>query len=169
MKRKALDNLDKALIACLTKEGRMPIQKLGQTLNITTPTVRSRLNALIDSKSLQVSGLIDPSKVDGLITALIGISLDTTRDLDEKLEKIADLEQVSWAAAVTGSYDVIAEVVSSSGMNGIYSFLSESLVEVGGIKSTETFLVMRAKRKWMRLPAGIEKDWTSQGKKGSKS
>ena len=50
-----------------------------------------------------------------------------------KVEALAALDDVNWAAVVTGRYDIIVEVVTAEGMTGLYDFLNVSLQEVGGI------------------------------------
>ena len=154
MAKKNIDSIDKKLICKLSEDGRIQAGKIGEHLNITNPTVRSRLKSLADSAVLRIAGLVDAFKIRGLTTALVGIRLDTYQ-LDTKLEEISALDQVVWACVVTGQYDIIVEVISVEGMVGLHRFLSEQLYKVGGIKSSETFVVMKSKRKWILLPKGI--------------
>jgi len=154
MAKKHMDAVDKQLICRLCEDGRLPAGKIGEHLNITSPTVRSRLKALTDAAVLKVAGLVDAFKTRGLTTAFVGIRLDTYQ-LDTKLEEISALDQVVWACVVTGQYDIIVEVISVEGMVGLHRFLSEKLYKVGGIKSSETFVVMKSKRKWILLPKGV--------------
>jgi Lrp/AsnC family transcriptional regulator, regulator for asnA, asnC and gidA len=90
--------------------------------------------------------------------AIVGLTLDEYR-LDERVEQLAVLDEVTWAAVVTGRYDIIAEVVTESGMAGLYDFLNVSLRQVGGIKSSEMFVVMKARNKWLLPPAGMRRGW----------
>jgi len=154
MTKKQIDAIDKQLISKLSEDGRLQAGKIGEHLNITSPTVRSRLKALTDTAVLKIAGLIDAYKTRGLTTAFVGIRLETYQ-LDTKLEEISALDQVVWACVVTGQYDIIVEVISVEGMVGLHRFLSEKLYKVGGIKSSETFVVMKSKRKWILLPKGI--------------
>ena len=126
------------------------------------PTVAGRLKSLFADGVLRVSGLVNTFEVRGVTTALVGLSLDGF-DLDQKVEQIAALDEVSWAAVVTGRYDIIVEVVTDEGMTGLYNFLSSSLGRVGGISSTEMFVVMKARNKWTLLPAGMRAAWAGRG------
>ncbi len=154
--KKDLDTIDKELVSRLSQDGRLSAGKIGEQLKVSTPTVRSRLKALMNSGAFKISGLIDSFKTRGITTALVGIRLDTY-NLNEKLEEISNLDHVHWAAVVTGRYDVIADIVSTDGTRGLNDFLTEKLYKVGGIKSSEAFVVMKAKRKWVLLPPGIRK------------
>lgn len=157
MKDRELDSLDKKLIQLLTKDGRMPAGKLAEYLKITPPTVRSRIEALVSSGILRVSGLVNALKAKELTVALVGICLETQKELDQKIDEISKLSRINWAAVVTGRFDIIVEVVTSDGMGGLYRFLTEDLPRVGGIRSSESFMVMKAKRKWILLPEMAEK------------
>jgi Lrp/AsnC family transcriptional regulator for asnA, asnC and gidA len=156
MAKEKLDGTDKELLCQLAEDGRMPVGQLGERLGVSAPTVRSRLKALGDAAVFRVAGLVDAFRTRGITTAIVGIRLDTYQ-LQEKLEAIAALDQVHWAAVVTGRYDIMAEVISTDGMAGLHRFLSEKLYKVGGIKSSESYVVMKSERKWILLPPGIRK------------
>lgn len=152
MKENELDALDKKLVRVLTQDGRLPSGNIAERLDITPPTVRSRIDTLVSSGILRVAGLLDPSKLKGVNMALVCISLERHQELDEKIEQVSALPKVHWAAAVTGQYDIIVEVILNKGMKDLYSFLVEDLPRLGGIRSSESFMIMKGKRKWVLLP-----------------
>jgi Lrp/AsnC family transcriptional regulator for asnA, asnC and gidA len=108
---------------------------------------------------LRVAALVDASETPELTIAIVGLSLDGY-DLDEMVERLAALDVVNWAAVVTGRYDIIAEVATTDGMNGLYDFLNISLQKLGGIQSSEMFVVLKASHKWMLLPQATTAVWT---------
>lgn len=150
-----LDQTDKNLIALLGRDGRETISSLAENLGLTAPTVRSRLKSLIKTGVLRLAGLVNAQKSPELTVAIIAIDIDSHGRLDEQLQKISELEQVHWAAVVTGQFDVILEVVVSGGMDDIYKFTTEVLPQVGRVTHSETFVVMKARNKWLHLPQGI--------------
>jgi Lrp/AsnC family transcriptional regulator for asnA, asnC and gidA len=87
-----------------------------------------------------------------------GHTLESHQQLDEKLEQISKLSKVHWAAVVTGRYDLMVEVVFAEPMSDLYKFMTGDLPKVGGIRSSETFMVMKAMRKVVALPRGV-KNW----------
>ena len=156
MSRNEMQTSDTVLIDHLIQDGRLPVGTLSQAMGVTAPTVRSRLKALTEAGMVRIAALVDAAKARHLTVALVGICLDTYQ-LDDRLEKVAALDQVNWAAVVTGKYDIIAEVISTDGMVGLHRFLSEKLYKLGGIKSSETFVVMTSRRKWLLLPPGVRR------------
>ena len=162
MKEKELDELDKKLVRLLIEDGRMSVGTIAKSLEITPPTVRARIETLVRSGVMRVASLLNAFKTKGLTTALVGIRLEKHEELDSKTEMIAGLSQVHWAAIVTGRYDIFAEVILTDGMLGLYRFLSEELPKLGGISSSESFMVMKSKNKWILLPEGAQtsRKWT---------
>jgi Lrp/AsnC family transcriptional regulator for asnA, asnC and gidA len=158
--RPKVDALDKQLIGLFSDDGRTALADAAERAGVSTPTARSRLRNLVDHGVIRIAGLIDPFRVRGLTVALVGLTLDKYK-LEEKLEQIADLDAVSWAAVVTGRYDIVAEVVTTEGMAGLFHFLSVSLQNVGGIRASEMFVVMKASNKWVLPPRGIKREWAA--------
>lgn len=152
--KSTLDPLDRRLVAALAEDGQVSTADLAARLGVSGPTVRSRLRNLVSAGLLKIAGLIDPFRSRGLTVALVGLSLTSHKQLDEKLEQIAALPNVNWAAVVTGRYDILVELVLSEDMGDLYDFLDRDLSQVGGIGTSESFVVMKARRKWIPLPRG---------------
>lgn len=155
-----LDPLDKTLIALLGDDGRRAVGEAATKAGVSRPTAASRLKALVGDGVLRIAGLVDGSRAKSLTTALVGLTVDKHR-LDEKVEQIAALPEVTWAAVVTGRYDIMAEIVTEDAMNGLYDFLNVSLREVGGINSSEMFVVMKARNRWVLLPTSMRRAWSA--------
>jgi Transcriptional regulators len=159
--KKVLDIADRRLVAELARDGQASSAELAESLGVTAPTIRARMKNLISQGLMRVAGLVDPFQVKGLSVALVGIKLQTQMQLDEKLEEISLLPDVNWVAAVTGRYDILVEVVTSEDIADLYNFLDTALSGVGGIASSESFVVMKARRKWIPLPKGA-RAWFSE-------
>lgn len=149
------DQNDRKLVAALTRDGQLSPGKVAEVIGVTAPTVRSRMKNMIKAGALKVAGLVNPMKAKGLTVALVGISLHSHEQLGEKLDQIGALKRVNWCAVVTGRYDIIVEIVCSDEIGDLYDFLDQDLSKVGGINSSESFVVMKSRRKWLYLPDAV--------------
>ena len=156
MDKTKLDKLDNDIIRLLTENGRMPIGNMVKKLNVTAPTVRNRIKGLEKKGVLKVSGLIDPSQHREMITALVAMSVRSDGKLDQILDNITHLSNVSWAGIVTGRYDIIAEVICVEGKDELYRFTTDTILKMGNVVRSETFILMRSKNNWLRLPKSVE-------------
>ena len=157
MEKATLDTLDNEIVRLLTADGRMAIGEMAKKLNVTAPTIRNRIKALEKNGIFKVSGLIDPSRHKEMIIALVAMSIQSGGKMDQALDKIASLPNVAWAGVVTGRYDIIAEVVCVEGKEELYRFTTETILKMGNVIRSETFIVMKSRHNWFRLPEGVER------------
>lgn len=151
-----LDTMDTEIIRLLTEHGRMPIGEMAKKLKVTSPTIRSRIKDLEKSGVFKVSGLIDPDKHQEMITALVAMNIKSDGKMDQILKKIGQLPNVVWVGVVSGRYDIIAEVVCLGGKDELYRFTTETILKMGKLVRSETFIIMKSRHNWMRLPDGVK-------------
>jgi len=156
MKNTNLDALDNEIIRLLTEDGRTSMGEMTKKLKVTAPTIRNRIKILEKNGLFKVSGLIDPNKHQETITALVGMSVRSEGKLDEILDRIVELPNVAWAGVVTGRYDIIAEVICVGGKDELYRFTTETILKMGNAIRSETFIVMKSRNNWLRLPKSVE-------------
>ncbi len=156
MEKTNLDALDNEIVRLLAEDGRMPIGEITKKLKVTAPNVRNRIKGLEKNGVFKVSGLIDPNKHPKMITALVAMSIRSEGKLDQILDKIARLPNVAWAGVVTGRYDIIAEVICVEGKSELYRFTTETILKMGNVIRSETFIFMKSKNNWLRLPKSVE-------------
>ena len=151
-----LDELDYEIIRLLNEDGRMPIGDMAKRLQVTSPTIRNRIKRLEKNGVFKVSGLIDPDKHPEMITALVTMSVKSGGKMDQILEKISRLPNVAWSGVVTGRYDIIAEVICMGGKDELYRFTTETVLKMGNVVRSETFIIMKSRQNWIRLPSVVE-------------
>lgn len=157
MVREYLDPTDRRLAKLLSADAQPGVNTLAEKLQLSPPTVRSRLRALIDRNVLKIVGLLNLSERPELISAIVGINANAQGRLDELTTRIAALPFVSSVSIVTGRFDLIVEVLVAGDVQDLYRFTSELLPRVadpGVISRSETFVVMKSRNKWVNLTHG---------------
>jgi Lrp/AsnC family transcriptional regulator, regulator for asnA, asnC and gidA len=140
-RRPALDDLDKAIIGCLQREGRRPYAQIGRELKVPEATVRQRAERLISRGVVQVVGVTDPLAMGFQQPALIGLKVDAAR-IEQVAEEIAALDEVTYLVVTAGRFDLVCEVVCEDNEH-LLKVLTGSLAAIGGIRSTETLVELR--------------------------
>ena len=156
MEKENLDTMDTEIIRLLTENGRMPIGEMAKKLNVTSPTIRSRIKNLEKKGLLKVSGIIDPNQHPQMTTALVAMSIRSHGKMDQILEKIARLPNVVWAGVSTGRYDIIAEIICVEGKDELYRFTTNTILKIGNVVRSETFIIMKSRHNWLCLPKGVK-------------
>ena len=142
------DDSDRRIITVLNTDGRINNKEIADKLGISEGTVRNRIRKLTDAGLLRVAGLINPDDSPDKQLMLLGVNIDSSKDLDKKATEIALLDGVQSAYITAGRYDIMVEVwIDAKG--GLIKFLSQTLATVSGINSTESFLIMKSFNKWI--------------------
>jgi Lrp/AsnC family transcriptional regulator, regulator for asnA, asnC and gidA len=141
MKQK-LDQTDIEIIRNLW-DGRTPYSDIAEEVNLTTNTVRTRVNKMLESETLQIISLVDPNALENVSSAFIGFKV-VPQNITRSLEQISTLKGMVGAVSVSGRFDIIAIFMFNDEYP--YSrFLEEELQKVEGLISMETFFAVGSK------------------------
>lgn len=83
--------------------------------------------------------LADPSKLGYEIRAMIGLRVELTQ-LKDVAATLRSFNEVTFAAFLTGSFDVMIQVVVQS-QEALVEFLTQRVARINGVRSTETFVM----------------------------
>ena len=138
-----LDETNKAIIKELNN-GRRAFSTIAEKIGITENTVRSRVNKLIEDGILQISGLVNPQYIPEMQVVVMGIKLSTL-NLEDKAKEVLKLKGVISVMVVTGRYDLIAQIVTSTNDDqSLLNFFKNELSQVKGVSDVETFVVYQS-------------------------
>ena len=145
-----MDELDWKIIEMLQEDGRVSNAGIARDADVSEGTVRRRPKRLIDEEYIRVVAMLDPKKMGFTSEALIGIQVDPNR-IDQIATDIAELNDVSWVAVTSGSYDIFAwATFASSEALGV--FLRTEIGMIPGVRRTETFVNLVAKKRGNGTP-----------------
>ena len=140
-----MDGLDTKIIEILQKDGRSSNAGIARRVGVSEGTVRRRLKRLVQEEYVRVVAIPDPSKLGYDSEALIGVQVDPDK-VDQVGEGLSALDEVSWVAITTGSYDIFAwATLQSAEALGI--FLRTKVGTIPGVRRTETFVNLSNKKR----------------------
>ncbi len=154
MSKTVLDALDYEIIHLLTEDGRMSTGEMAKRLEVSAPTIRSRVKILEKNGLFKVSGVVDPSRHEDMITALVAMNIESNGQMDKIITNISQLPNVAWVGVVAGRYDVIAEVFCVGGQDELYRFTTETILKIGNVVRSETFIIMKSTQNWLSRRCG---------------
>lgn len=148
-KNLTLDATDLGIIDELQANGRESYKRIAERLGVSDGTVRLRTERMIKAGYLRVTASVNPLYFENQLTAMIGVCLDHPAN-EDIMERIAAMSGVQSVINVTGRYDLLIEV-SVSSRKALRHFLVDDLATVGGVTSTESFVYLEARGKWIAL------------------
>jgi len=139
-----MDELDKALIVALQRDGRASLSELAHDLKVTRATVQARLDKLRDNG--EISGFtvltradVSPHPVRGLM--MLGIE---GRGTERVMRLLAAMPEVQAVHSTNGHWDLIAEIGTPTLLD-----LDSTLFRIRrmeGVTRSETNLLLSTRR-----------------------
>ena len=109
-----LDNTDRAIIAALSKNGRMTVRELAALIGLSSPSVTERIHKLEDTGAIRgYSVLVDP-KVFGLGIAAHVRMRAMPGEVKGVAQMLIDTPEAVEADCVTGEDCLLAKVVAGN-------------------------------------------------------
>ncbi len=136
-----LDETDRAIIAHLQYNGRMPLTDIAAELGISEGTVRRRVKQLMDDGVLQIVAIVEPQFLGWNAAAMIGVTVQAGQ-VDAVANQIAQFPEVSYLFMASGEFDLFVEVFCRD-REHLVSFLNQKLQQIPGIQRTQTFMILK--------------------------
>ena len=154
---------DRAIIRLLQRDARMSYAELSRATGIPESTVRRRMDRLQQRSVIEFAMVADPGKLGYKVRAMIGLRVELRR-LEEIAATLRAMNEVTFAAFLTGNFDIMVHVVVRS-QETLVDFLTKQLAPIDGVRSSETFVmpyVIKPTTAWVlpeaEPPAHVEPD-----------
>ncbi len=136
----AYDRLDRELIALLRNDGRAPLSKLADILQVSRGTVQNRLDRLLASGTLlgftiRVCEDYAPDTIRAIMT--IGVVGKSTTEVIRKLRGLPELQTLH---TTNGAWDLVAEIQTSSLVE--FDRILREVRTIDGVLNSETSLLL---------------------------
>ncbi|MEU5534403.1 Lrp/AsnC family transcriptional regulator [Streptomyces sp. NPDC020362] len=129
-------DIDSALIAALTEDGRATYSDLARRAGTTALTARRRLDALVRGRVLRLATEVDLALLGAHAEALLWIAVRPGA-LQETAQTLGVHPQVRFCAATTGPANLVVAVAAAD-LDALYTFLTESVGALEGITAIDT-------------------------------
>jgi Lrp/AsnC family transcriptional regulator for asnA, asnC and gidA len=136
----SLDDADKAIVELLQQDGRMSYTRIARAVGLSEAAVRSRVQRLIDENVVQIVGVTDPLRLGFRRQAMVGVK--TEGDISTIADTLAAIPEVDYVVFVSGSYDLLFEVVCEDD-DHLLSILNDKVRSVPGVRTTDTYTYLR--------------------------
>jgi Lrp/AsnC family transcriptional regulator for asnA, asnC and gidA len=135
-----LDELSKAIIEKLQRDGRRSYAGIGKSVGLSEAAVRQRVQRMVDAGVMQIVAVTDPMQLGFARQAMIGIRC--TGDTIQLAEKLAAIEAIDYVVLTAGSFDAIVEVVCEDD-DSLLALLNTQIRALPGVASTETLVYLK--------------------------
>jgi DNA-binding Lrp family transcriptional regulator len=136
-----LDDMDRDIISRLADNGRASFRELAVQLDVSETMIRQRYSRLMDSGAVRVMCIVNPLRLGYTHSCWVGVRLGQGTRATDVAEALTQLASVHYVAITAGRFDILAEVVTSSGEE-LLEVLDEQIRALAGVRGLETWLYM---------------------------
>jgi Lrp/AsnC family transcriptional regulator for asnA, asnC and gidA len=141
MRSPKIDELDLKIISHLQENGRIPVAELAKRLNQPENTVRYRIERLLKNGVIRrFTALVDPRALGLNVSAAVMFKVDPKK-LDQLLEKLTSMKDVTNIYQLSGEWDLIA-VVFAKDIQDLHERIEE-LRRAEGVKEMNVMITTR--------------------------
>jgi Lrp/AsnC family transcriptional regulator for asnA, asnC and gidA len=141
MRSPKIDELDLKIISHLQENGRIPVAELAKRLNQPENTVRYRIERLLKNGVIRrFTALVDPRALGLNVSAAVMFKVDPKK-LDQLLEKLTSMKDVTNIYQLSGEWDLIA-VVFAKDIQDLHERI-EGLRRAEGVKEMNVMITTR--------------------------
>lgn len=134
------DDLDRQLIALLRKDGRAPVAKLAEIMEVSRGTVQTRLDRLLASGALLgFTARVREDYDDNAVRAVMMIEV-AGRNTSHVINRLRGLPQLHTLHTTSGKWDLVAEIVVEN-LTEFDRILREVRL-VDGVMNSETSILL---------------------------
>lgn len=138
--RPRLASTERAIVRLLQEDGRLSTAEIARRLGVSEPTIRKKLNQLLESSTIRVRAVADPVALGYEAAAYVGVDVERSA-IPEVAAVLAAFPFVESVAVTSGPYDIIIKACFET-LSDLYEFLLVELATVEGIKDTHSFMIL---------------------------
>ena len=132
-----LDDLDFSILALLQQDGRMSFTEIADKLGVSISSIRTRVNKLIEDRTIQIVGRVDPERVGFHAYAHIKISVRPAKLIDQVGQQLSEFREVSFLAVTSGDFDLEVNVMCRDN-NHLLELINQRIPVIEGVFQTKT-------------------------------
>lgn len=142
MTRQHFDSLDLRILRSLSNNARTPYLEIAREAGVSGAAVHQRVQRLIGNNVIVGSQcLVEPSSVGFNVVAYLGIKALASADIEELVEGLKGIEEITECHIVAGRYDIICKLHASDNFS-MLELIRERMRPLK-IASTETLVSFR--------------------------
>ncbi len=150
----SLDSFDRAILALLQLDNKMPQHRIGDAVNLSTAAVQRRIRQMEKTGVIRANvAVLDPVLLGRPLTLIVGVKLDSERNdvMTATRNALAACPLVQQCYYVTGDFDFVT-VMTVRDMHEFETVSTELFRNDSNVREFRTYVVMNSIKSGLALP-----------------
>lgn len=140
-----LDHIDVEIIKLLQKDGRIMYKDIAQQVGVSLPTVRVRINRLMNLGVIKkFTVIVNPDRILGRVRALFMLQVEPGH-IDEVCQKLGSMDEVREVYIAAGSSNIVTKLEVKD-VADLADLTSKRLPQVDGVLGISCLVITRTEK-----------------------
>ena len=139
MTRRRLDDIDKAIVARLSRDARISNRKIAADLGVTEGTVRARIKRMEEEKLIRITAVTNIDRFRDAALAYIWIEVERSHQAQSVAEVLSAVPELGFVGVMLGRSDILA-ITMVRNTEHLAEFIHNKISGVEGVRCTESTL-----------------------------
>lgn len=137
-----LDDLDRAVIALLTEDGRLSASEISSRIGgVSERTVRNRIAALLQNRHIVIGAIPDPTALGREVQADVLIRVEPGK-IERVAIELGEYDEVGYLAATTGEFNLTAAIFVTTHAE-LLDFTENVIGRIPGVQTVVPCMILR--------------------------
>jgi len=153
--KEPLDDFEEQLFEILKPDARISNRLVADKLKVTEGAIRHRLKKLTSAKSMRISALVNPVKINQAAIVHVQLVVETAA-IRRVIGALKEIDQIAYISYVSGASDIVFQMTDES-LDALFALYESQIIELDGVV-TGTVHVIRSVQKHVIELAHILED-----------
>ena len=134
-----LDEVDRAIVAHLSRDARVSNRQIAAELGVTEGTVRARIKRMEQEKLMRITAVTNIDRFRDAALAYIWIEVDRSGQTRAVAQALAEIPELGFVGIMLGRSDILA-ITLVRNTEHLASFVHNRISSIPGVRRTESTL-----------------------------
>ena len=139
MSRRKLDEVDKAIVAHLSRDARVSNGRIAGDLGVTEGTVRARIKRMEEEKLIRLTAVTNIDRFGDSLLAYIWIEVERSDRTRGVARALAEIKELGFVGVMLGRSDILA-ITMVRNTEHLAEFVHTRISAIDGVRRTESTL-----------------------------
>jgi Lrp/AsnC family transcriptional regulator for asnA, asnC and gidA len=134
-----LDDVDKVIVAQLSRDARISNRQIAQELGVTEGTVRARVKRMEEEKLIRITAVTNIDRFRDGALAYIWIEVERSGQAREVAKQLAEIDELGFVGVMMGRSDILA-ITMVRNTEHLAEFVHTRISSIPGVRRSESTL-----------------------------
>lgn len=139
MTKRVLDDVDKSIVAWLSRDARTSNREIAADLGVTEGTVRARIKRMEEEKLIRITAVTNIDRFRDAALAYIWVEVERSHQAQSVADQLAKMSELGFVGVMLGRSDILA-ITMVRNTEHLAEFIHNRISGVAGVRRTESTL-----------------------------